>query len=371
MYTIIQILFNNLTFLTTILFFGNLFLKIAEKKIGHVRWLLPVLAGIFAGLIGLALMSFFSIRFMSGTNPVIVDFRQLAIMISFYYGGGWSGLISALIIGIYRLFLGEPQHFSSWIGLGNAMLTYAMTAICMRHPRTVSLPVWIRTIIGTLFVYIISITIVGAFESPLLHIMFGVFYIFAGLFAYYIIRYIQKADDTLLLMKEAANHDFLTKLYNPRSFERLFRQVITEAKEEERNFALIILDIDFFKKVNDTYGHLNGDTVLAQIAQLLSSSIRSDDFCARKGGEEFAAVLTPCTPAEAWAIAERIRQHIQEHVFILEEGQQIQVTVSIGVSCYPQIDPEQLFQKADEALYRAKESGRNRVCIAEHKEEAG
>lgn len=367
MQTIIQTLFNNLTFLTTFLFFSNLFLKFFGRKMGaKSNWLLPVLYGLLAGGIGIAMMMFFSIRFHSGSNTIIVDFRQLAIMISFYYGGGWSGLISAVMIGIYRLFAGETIQFSSWIGLCNVMFTYVLTAICMKHARKASLKIWMRTLIGTVCIYVISVTIVNAFSHAYaLHAFYGVFYMLAGLFAYYVIKYMQSADEMLVKMREAANHDFLTKLYNPRSFDRLFRSTAEEAEDNDTSFALLVLDIDHFKRVNDQYGHLNGDVVLVQIAQLLSETIRKTDFCARKGGEEFAAILTPCTIEEALDIAERVRKRVEEHLFVLEEGQEIALTVSIGVSAYPQLSAESLFYEADQALYQAKETGRNRTCVAE------
>lgn len=367
MQTIIQTLFNNLTFLTTFLFFSDLFLKFFEKRMGRKSiWFVPILYGLLAGGVGIAMMMFFSIRFHTNTNTIIVDFRQLAIMISFYYGGGWSGLISAIMIGIYRLFAGETIQFSSWIGLCNVMFTYVLTGMCMKRAREVSLKIWVRTLIGTVCIYVVSVTIVNAFShSYALHAFYGIFYMTAGLFAYYIIKYMKRADETLVKMREAANHDFLTKLYNPRSFDRLFRSTADEAEQNNTSFALLVLDIDHFKRVNDRYGHLNGDVVLVQIAQLLGETIRKTDFCARKGGEEFAAILTPCTMDEAIDIAERVRKRIEEHLFVLEEGQEIALTVSIGVSGFPQLPADVLFYEADQALYRAKETGRNRICVAD------
>ncbi|WP_324292921.1 GGDEF domain-containing protein [Paenibacillus wulumuqiensis] len=336
-----------------------------DQKLQRVNWMIPVLAGVFAGLLGICMMSFFSIRFSTGDNTVMVDFRQLAIMISFYYGGAWSGLISAIMIGVYRLFSGEPLQFSSWVGFGNAMFTYVVTSLCMRGPRETSLKIWFRAIIATLLVYIVAVTILQAITHIELNLFFGLLYICAGLFAYYIIRYIQRADDTLTMTREAANHDFLTQLYNPRAFDRLFRQTIVDAREHQRSFALLVVDIDFFKKINDSYGHLNGDTVLVQVAEVLGRTIRPGDYCARKGGEEFAVILNECDERQAVELAEEIRTAMEQHTFVLEEGQSIQLTVSIGVSCYPLTAPEQLFPEADRALYQAKENGRNRVALAD------
>ncbi|MFD1885459.1 GGDEF domain-containing protein [Paenibacillus wenxiniae] len=362
MYTIIQTLFNNLTFLTTALFFGNLILKIVDRKLGKTKWGTPLIGGIFSGLIGIAMMTYFSINIHSAGNSLIVDFRQLAILFSVYYGGGWAGLIAALIMGVYRLFIGSFQ-FSSWIGLANIMFTYILAATMMHYAKRVSLWVWVRALIGSLLIYLIAVTIVGALlHAYVLHAIFGLFFMLAGLFAYYIISYLRRADDNLIMMRDAANHDFLTKLYNPRSFDRLFRKTTEQAEERQESFALLVVDIDHFKYVNDQYGHLNGDIVLVQVAQLLNDTVRQHGYCARKGGEEFAAILNLNTPYDVLQMAEQVRERIEQHVFKLEGGHQLHLTVSIGVSFYPQHVPQQMFQEADKALYYAKEHGRNRVC---------
>ncbi|WP_322924481.1 diguanylate cyclase [Paenibacillus campi] len=364
MHTIIQTLFNNLTFLTTALFFGNLILKLADKKLGKTRWVAPVIGGMFSGLIGIVMITYFSIGIHIGGNSLMVDFRQLAVLFSVYYGGGWAGLIAATMIGIYRLFFGSFQ-FSAWIGFANIMFTYILAATMMRHARQVSFWIWVRTLIGALLLYIVSVTIIGAlFHSYALHALFGFFFVLAGLFAYYIIRYLQRADDNLVIMRDAANHDFLTKLYNPRSFDRLFRLTTQQAQENDDSFALLVVDIDHFKHVNDQYGHLNGDIVLVQVAELLNDTVRQSGYCARKGGEEFAAILTMSTSRAALNMAEQMRQRIEQHIFKLDGGQQLQLTVSIGVSVYPQQAPKQMFQEADRALYYAKEHGRNQVCLS-------
>ncbi|WPP42758.1 diguanylate cyclase [Paenibacillus hunanensis] len=364
MHTIIQTLFNNLTFLTTALFFGNLILKLVDRKFGKTKWATPLTGGLFSGLIGVAMMTYFSINIHSGGNSLIVDFRQLAILFSVYYGGGWAGLIAAAIMGVYRLFIGSFQ-FSSWIGLANIMFTYILAATMMRYGKRVSLWVWVRALVGALLIYLIAVTIVGALlRAYTLHALFGLFFIMAGMFAYYILWYLRRADDNLVVMRDAANHDFLTKLYNPRSFDRLFRLTTAQAEEREESFALLVVDIDHFKHVNDQYGHLNGDIVLVQVAQLLNDTVQQHGYCARKGGEEFAAILNLSTQYDALQMAEQVRERIDQHVFRLDGGHQIHLTVSIGVSLYPQHVPHQMFHEADKALYYAKEHGRNRVCLS-------
>ncbi len=131
--------------------------------------------------------------------------------------------------------------------------------------------------------------------------------------------------------------------------------------------SIIAFDIDFFKKVNDTYGHLAGDYVLTEIASIISNKlIRENDFFARTGGEEFCLLLLGSTLKVASEVAERIRATIESHPFIFE-GKNIPVTISSGVSLKAESDTdwEQTFERADKALYVSKNSGRNRVTVAE------
>ncbi|MDN4618997.1 diguanylate cyclase [Paenibacillus sp. PsM32] len=361
MLTIIQSLLNNLTFLTTTLFFGNLILKWLSKRINIQSLYIKLLSGVIAGIIGILLTKYFSFRL----SPMIVlDLRQVAIILSFYFGGALSSLITAVIIGVYRLFLIDPINFSSFIGFFNAIFTFVITGLFMRKGKELALSYWLRMMIGILCVYALSVISVLGEHSFFPIIVFAAFYIPGVLFVYYLLRYMKRTDDALLLMREAANLDFLTGLHNPRAFEKMFEQKTINLMHYPQPFGLLLLDIDHFKHVNDTYGHLNGDTVLIQIAQLLKEAMRSNDHCARKGGEEFAAILNDCGIEKTLKIAESIRKKIEAHDFQLEDGQMIHITISIGVSCYPQDQPENMFEQADQALYIAKSAGRNQVQLA-------
>ncbi|MNH83859.1 putative diguanylate cyclase YcdT [compost metagenome] len=128
-------------------------------------------------------------------------------------------------------------------------------------------------------------------------------------------------------------------------------------------FSLLVVDIDHFKRVNDTYGHAAGDVVLSQLANVLRDTFHPGDHIARKGGEEFVIIVDDCGVDKVWQVAERLRRNVENQLFVLPEGESIHVTISIGASVYPEIGPEQLFEKADQALYAAKEAGRNQVCL--------
>ena len=164
--------------------------------------------------------------------------------------------------------------------------------------------------------------------------------------------------------KNLATHDGLTGLINHREFQALLKDEITRAIRYRDPLSLVLCDIDFFKKVNDTYGHPFGDTVLREIAGKLKENLRDGvDVVARYGGEEFALVLVKTDGQRAMETVERIRQHIEKFLFKSPRGEDIRVTMSFGIAVYlqhaKQLDA--LVQKADKALYRAKENGRNRV----------
>jgi len=159
-----------------------------------------------------------------------------------------------------------------------------------------------------------------------------------------------------------AVRDGLTHLYNHRFLQERLSQEVERYRRHGRVFSLIILDIDHFKRYNDTFGHPEGDKLLVDLAGILTRSVRQVDFVARYGGEEFAIILPECPPDQAVLVAERIRRNVE--AFQNAHRDRYNLTVSAGVAAFPADgeDKEQIFEKADRALYRAKEEGRNRVC---------
>ena len=158
--------------------------------------------------------------------------------------------------------------------------------------------------------------------------------------------------------------DALTGAYNRRFFDEMLKQQIALAKRRDESLGLVIVDLDYFKKVNDTYGHIVGDQVLQQISRIMKNSIRSSDVLARYGGEEFVIVMPSIDLTNALKKAEGIRQHIESVRFNVDTfGRSIQITISIGVASFPEHGAEYdaLVAAADSALYKAKEKGRNRV----------
>lgn len=161
----------------------------------------------------------------------------------------------------------------------------------------------------------------------------------------------------------------LTGIYNRRYFELRFAEELARAKRYRHGMSLALVDIDFFKSVNDNYGHQVGDYVLKRFAKILRDEVRSTDIVARYGGEEFAIVFPESHPEEIMPVCIRMRQSIQRKSFETPRGE-IHLTASFGISCVPSeeigITRNELLQRADECLYRAKEEGRNRIVLYGH-----
>lgn len=171
----------------------------------------------------------------------------------------------------------------------------------------------------------------------------------------------QSVSNTMAL----AVTDDMTGLYNRRYFDRHLGVMLGKAQSQERDMALMILDIDHFKSVNDTYGHDIGDAVLREFAARLKRNIRGVDLACRFGGEEFVVLMPDTDYVQAELVAERVRQSISERVFEVNAGRPLAVTVSAGVTLNETASdtPESLIKRADVALYRAKREGRNRVVF--------
>lgn len=156
--------------------------------------------------------------------------------------------------------------------------------------------------------------------------------------------------------------DFKTRLYNHSYFIRRMTEEIHRVDRYHHGFALMALDIDFFKSLNDQYGHLAGDRALFQLSRIIEDTVREEDIVSRYGGEEFLILLTECSKGSALSVAERMRETIAETPIIYQD-QEMSLTVSIGIThCTypPDHDPKSLINEADQALYKAKKNGRNR-----------
>jgi diguanylate cyclase (GGDEF)-like protein len=166
-------------------------------------------------------------------------------------------------------------------------------------------------------------------------------------------------------MYESALRDGLTKVFNKKYFTDYLEKEFAFAGRHGGALALIFIDIDYFKKINDTHGHPAGDFVLAELSQMMSELLRTEDVLARFGGEEFTVLCRGSDLKGAKIVAERLRRSVEERKFTFG-GKDIPVTISLGIVAIPESgihDHNTFLAAADKALYEAKRSGRNRVCI--------
>ncbi len=212
------------------------------------------------------------------------------------------------------------------------------------------------------FIYILISYYAMKFGNLWLEMIYPlIFSIFAFTCAY-IIKYLIKSRDFELQYKLATT-DGLTELYNHRYFQEQIRMQVEQSKRYNTSFSLIIIDIDFFKKFNDTFGHQSGDAVLREVAQTLKRNVRATDIVCRYGGEEMSIILPNTPKEEAFSTAQKICDRVASKKFKLFSGKETNVTISLGVSTFP-ADGESavdIIEAADKRLYNAKNNGRNQV----------
>jgi two-component system cell cycle response regulator len=167
---------------------------------------------------------------------------------------------------------------------------------------------------------------------------------------------------------ENATVDPLTGLFNRRQFERRLREESAHARRHRKAFALVVLDLDHFKSINDTYGHEVGDHVLSHVASILKATLREDDTAFRYGGEEFVLLLRSCNARAAKLVTDRVRAELAQRPLSLDGGAARPITFSAGVAAAEdgnEFVTAEIVARADAAMYRAKRGGRNRVEIEE------
>ena len=318
------------------------------------------LYGLTQGILGIILM-LFTIHI---TPKVIMDFRHIPIILAALYGGKFASIIAGATIAIFRIIyfgVSTPAIIASI-----NMFIIAITCALFSKLNLNQLKKWIymnlisSLIITSTFILIIKDLIV--LYNTLVY--FWLTSLIIGFLAYYIANYMNTSIKLLNRLEHESTKDFLTGLNNVRQFDKSLNESFINVKNNNEHLSILIIDIDFFKKVNDTYGHLAGDSILQQLGIVLTKSSRTFDSVSRIGGEEFSVILPDCPCEQAIEVAERLRSSVETNEFIIQDEIKINITISIGAATYPDnvLDLDNLVNSADTALYSAKHSGRNKVC---------
>lgn len=327
----------------------------------HIR---RFVLGTLGGLIGILLLM--STVPINPQRTIIFDFRFVVMYLSAMYGGFTSSIITSLIIAFYRLSVTGADTIALIVSTSILICGFLIGALSHVKASREKKFLMMNSIV-VLSIIIASYLI---FDDFILFVLNSLLFTSTTVItSYFICRYIHYTMANIRnywQLKIDATTDHLTELANVREFENRLEQLFEECRQSDLPISFLMLDLDHFKLINDTYGHQKGDEVLSELAQILIMSCRSHDLVARIGGEEFAIVLPHCPRETALKIARRIRQQIEDHIFC-DESSEIRMTVSIGVSSapYDTDESDKLKRMADQALYKAKASGRNSVMLAQ------
>jgi diguanylate cyclase len=354
-----QLFINSCILITFISIFHN-FVKNKDAKYNssiHFN----ILIGAFSGLLGILLM-LFSVQV---TPKIITDFRALPILLSALYGGTWPPIAASIIIGTFRILYFGVSETSIIAVIVILFMGIGFSVIHLIKKQRKNK--WVYSIIYTLIVNSIPMIILIK-DSMLLLKVFTAYSVSTILMSYFIFKYTEYLRESVIMyrkLKNEATVDFLTGLNNVRQFDNVFNSVAQHAVRNEEYLSLLFLDIDFFKKVNDTYGHSSGDVILKDLAHILQNTCRIYDIISRNGGEEFSVLLLDCPASHALEVAERIRKNVEAHKFYISNKVSINIAISIGISTYPNLtnSTDNLLEHADTALYEAKRTGRNKVVL--------
>lgn len=321
-----------------------------------------IIGGIICGLLGCILM-LFSVEIMPG---VIFDYRTFSIILASTFGGFITSIVTSIIIGIFRICwfgLSDASIISFVLllicGIGCPIITYKVTSIKKRYLYSSLFTV---TIVNMAFIYLLKD------NKSLIYIVFSNFigsFILISILLLFINNLVM-SNQLYKKYRKESSIDYLTGLNNVRAFERIYKEVTKKILEKDEKLSVLMIDIDNFKIVNDTYGHFEGDIILRELSKLLLNTCRDFDIISRNGGEEFSVLLIDCYTTQAIKIAERIRTAVEQHKFILSSSIKVNITISVGIATFPDnsLDVKELLREADKALYEAKQKGRNRIIVA-------
>lgn len=319
-------------------------------------------SGIIFGILGVVLIEF-SIDL---PNKLLIDFRYISILVAALCIGRIPALISGMVIILGRVILYE---LSEAMALGVLSVTLVTVSLCfITGLKTEIWKKWLYGVIITEPLSVIPYIVLLNEKKMVIEVLISYCSSFTllSLLMYFYMGYNEMLTRTFIEYKSEARRDYLTGLNNVRQFDIMYNHVLREVKTGDRRLSLLYIDIDFFKRVNDTYGHKEGDNVLVEVGKILSRVCHNDDIVSRNGGEEFSVILVDSPPDKAYEIGERLKNAVSNTPIYLSNKNSINITISIGIASYPiPVDNLEIIrEKADEALYEAKRSGRNKVVAA-------
>lgn len=364
MLLVINILFTNFCVFVTFIYISGLLSKKYVIGAQSPSFIVKINAGLLFGIYGIILM-----YYSFPINPLFfADLRHLAIVVIASYMGWLPSLIAGILIATGRLLL-FGLTTSSAIAAAGMFLIGILCGLISRFRGHRLIKMIIMNVTGMLVILVVMQinlksqgSVFELFLTQLIISALGTLVIYAQT------EYINTSNKLFLQMKKNSETDYLTNLNNLRQFEQLLSERFLEARHFNERLGVLAVDIDHFKKINDTYGHAVGDAVLQQLSKVLKDHTRSFCEVSRTGGEEFSILVPEASPAEVSLLAEKIRAAVEGHSFDPGDGTRLKITVSIGAAVHPDTiqasDAGDLLKQADRELYRAKNGGRNRICTA-------
>ena len=320
-----------------------------------------ILMGIGGGLVGI-LMMVYTIQVV-GTNTLL-DLRALVMIMISSVGGLVASIITGIIIVIYRV---------GYFGINQSSIfaiIHIAVYIIFFHIINIKIKGYSKNWFAKLAVvlFVLTITFFYLLRDVGGHLIiifkFVLVVMCTGTLEYYLFSYAKKSNEIYRNYKKESTRDFLTGLCNTRNFDNLLDISYSRVKENNEKLSCLMIDIDHFKKINDTYGHSAGDAVLRELAVILKKNCRNFDIIGRVGGEEFCVLLLDCDRTRSFEIGMRIKNSVKENKFHIGENEVVKITVSVGIATYPDTvgNVEEVMKMADDALYKAKRTGRDKVC---------
>ncbi|UNK18178.1 diguanylate cyclase [Paenibacillus sp. N3/727] len=360
----INILFTNFCVFVTFIYVSGLLSQKYVVGVQSPSFIVKINAGLLFGIYGIILM-----YYSYPINPLLfADLRHLAIVVIASYMGWLPSLIAGILVAAGRLLLFGLTDSSAIAAEGMFLIGILCGLISsFRCNRLIKMMIMnVTGMLVILVVMMINLKSQGSvFEFFLTQLIISVL---GTLVIYALTEYINTSNKLFLQMKKNSETDYLTNLNNLRQFEQLLSERFLEAHHFNERLGVLAVDIDHFKKINDTYGHAVGDAVLQQLSRVLKDHTRSFCEVSRTGGEEFSILVPEASPAEVSLLAEKIRAAVEGHSFDPGDGTRLKITVSIGAAVHPDTiqasDAGDLLKQADRELYRAKNGGRNRICTA-------